>query len=206
MSVIKTLLLFVVLVATPAHGTPITALVLGDSLSAAYGMDREAGWVHLLRERLEARGIDARVVNASTSGDTTRTGLSRLPRALDDHNPDLVIIELGGNDGLRGVDLSETRRNLARMVALSRDAGARVLLVGVRLPTNYGSTFIERFQAMFRDVADDYDVPLVPRFLEGVAERPELMQDDGIHPAADAQPYLLDNLWPAIEPLLDTAG
>lgn len=204
--VIRTLLLLVALFSGGASASPVTALVVGDSLSAAYGMDRNAGWVSLLRERLAERDGEARVVNASTSGDTTRTGLSRLPRALEEHRPDLVIIELGGNDGLRGVDLAETRRNLARMVEMAQANGARVLLVGVRLPTNYGSAFIERFQAVFRDVADEYGVPLVPRFLEGVAERPELMQNDGIHPSAEAQPYLLDNLWPAIEAMLEDAA
>ncbi len=202
----RALLLLICLAASvPAWSAPITVLVLGDSLSAAYGIDRDEGWVALLRERLAARGVDATVVNASTSGNTTRAGLARLDQSLDEHDPGVVVIPLGGNDGLRGVALEATRRNLARMVEQSQQAGAGVLLVGVRLPTNYGSAFIERFQAVFRQVAEEYDIPLVPKFLAGVAEDPKLMQDDGIHPAAAAQPMLLENLWPKLEPLLEAA-
>jgi acyl-CoA thioesterase-1 len=199
----RPLLLLIFLVASlPAWSAPVTVLVMGDSLSAAYGIDRDQGWVALLRERLAARGFDATVVNASTSGNTTRAGLARLDESLRQHDPDVVIIALGGNDGLRGVPLETMRRNLSRMVEQSRQAGARVLLVGVRLPTNYGSAFIERFQATFRQVAQEYDIPLVPKFLAGVAENPELMQDDGIHPGVEAQPLMLDNIWPKLEPLL----
>lgn len=202
----RALLLLICLAASlPAWSAPLTVLVLGDSLSAAYGIDRDQGWVALLRERLAANGFDAKVVNASTSGNTTRAGLARLDQSLDEHDPDVVIIALGGNDGLRGVPLAATRRNLSRMVEQSQQAGARVLLVGVRLPTNYGSAFIERFQAMFRQVAEEYDIPLVPKFLAGVAENPELMQDDGIHPGVEAQPMMLDNLWPKLQPLLQAA-
>jgi acyl-CoA thioesterase-1 len=170
-------------------------LVVGDSLSAGYGLERGDGWVALLRQRLARRDVDAEVVNASVSGDTTRGGLARLPAALDQHNPDVVIIELGGNDGLRGVPLSETGNNLSRMVGLARERNARVLLVGVRLPPNYGAAFVARFQEMFHSVAREHDIPLVPKLLAGVAEDPGLMQADGIHPNAAAQPKLLENVW-----------
>jgi len=190
------------LAALPAFAAERTVLVLGDSLSAAYGIDRDAGWVALLRERLEDRGHTARIVNASVSGHTTANGLDLLPEALDEHAPDAVIIALGGNDGLRGVPLSEMRRNLTRMVRLSRGAGAEVLLLGVRLPSNYGRAFIDRFQAVFRNVAETTGVPLVARMLEGVAGDPALMQRDGIHPNAQAQPIILDNVWEALQPLV----
>ncbi|PWG63001.1 arylesterase [Sediminicurvatus halobius] len=190
------------LLTLPAVATERTVLVLGDSLSAAYGIDREEGWVALLRERLDDNGYPARVVNASVSGHTTANGVDLLPQALAEHQPDAVIIALGGNDGLRGVALAEMRRNLTRMVRLSREAGAQVLLVGVRLPSNYGRAFIDRFQAVFREVAESEGVPLVPRFLEGVGGNAELMQSDGIHPNAAAQPVLLDNVWGELKPLL----
>ncbi len=183
---------------------PVTILVLGDSLSAAYEIPREAGWVALLRERLTSRGHDAEVVNASITGDTTRGGRARLPAALERHDPDIVVIELGGNDGLRGLPLAETRRNLEAMVDAALGHGARVLLVGVRLPSNYGAAFIERFQQVFHDVAESRDIPLVPKFLKGVGGNRALMQDDGVHPNAAAQPRLLDNVWPQLAPLLPT--
>lgn len=187
-------------------GSPTTILVVGDSLSAAHGIDRDDGWVALLEQRLAQRQRRYRVVNASIGGDTTRGGRSRLPDALAEYNPAIVIIELGGNDGLRGISLTETRRNLAAMIEAAHEHGARVLLLGVRLPTNYGSAFIERFQAVFRDLADEYDVALVQKFLAGVGEDPELMQADGIHPTAEAQSLLLANVWPELEQLLSPAA
>jgi len=202
---IRALLLLLALASlAPARAAPenTTILVLGDSLSAAHGIDRNRGWVTLLQARLERRGISARVVNASIGGDTTRGGLARLPRALDEHHPDVLVIELGGNDGLRGVPLDETERNLTRMIELARRRDVRVLLVGVRLPTNYGRGFIERFQNMYHDVARKENVPLVAKLLQGVGGDPALMQNDGIHPNAEAQPKLLDNVWPALEPML----
>ena len=182
---------------------PTRLLVLGDSLSAAHGVQRQAGWVAQLRERLAHRQGDYQVINASIGGDTTRGGRSRLPAALADHDSDIVIIELGGNDGLRGIPLAETRRNLASMIETARDHEARVLLVGVRLPTNYGDDFIQRFLATYRDLAKQYDVALVEKFLAGVADNPELMQSDGIHPSAEAQPQLLTNIWPKLAAMLD---
>ncbi|SEP16343.1 acyl-CoA thioesterase-1 [Aquisalimonas asiatica] len=179
-----------------------TVLVLGDSLSAAYGMDRDQGWVALLDQRLAEEDLPWRAANASTSGDTTRNGLSRLPQALERHEPDIVVVALGGNDGLRGVSPGEIERNLGRIVETARDAGARVLIAGVRIPPNYGQAYTERFTQSFANVATEYDLALVPRILDGVAEDPGLMQSDGIHPTADAQPLILDTIWPELRPML----
>ncbi|MDQ2070220.1 arylesterase [Natronospira bacteriovora] len=184
--------------------SPGPILVIGDSLSADYGFDRAQGWVNLLEARLDERGESRGVVNAAISGDTTRSGRARIAAALERHEPSLVIIQLGGNDGLRGLPVEETAANLRQMIAASQAAGARVLLVGVRMPPNYGRRFTEAFADMYRTVAADTGVVLVPRILEGVAERENLMQADGIHPTAEAQPLILDNLWPAIEGLLET--
>jgi acyl-CoA thioesterase-1 len=177
-------------------------LVLGDSLSAAYGMPAHEGWVQLLGERLATAAPAYRVVNASITGDTTRGGLSRLPAALERENPAIVIIELGGNDGLRGFKLEHTRENLARMIALSRAHGARVLLLGIRLPANYGKAYGDKFHRIYLELAARENVALVPFFLAGVAETRALMQPDGIHPGAAAQPRILDNVWEQLEPLL----
>ncbi|MFV8836554.1 arylesterase [Aquisalimonas sp.] len=179
-----------------------TILVLGDSLSAAYGMDRDQGWVALLEQRLADEELPWRTANASTGGDTTRNGLSRLPQALERHEPAIVVVALGGNDGLRGVSPGEIERNLERIVETARDAGARVLIAGVRIPPNYGQAYTERFAQAFANVATEYDLALVPRILDGVAEDPGLMQSDGIHPAADAQPRILDNIWSELRPML----
>jgi acyl-CoA thioesterase-1 len=187
----------------PAAAEDPRLLVVGDSLSASYGIPAERGWVNLLQQRLREQGLAYEVVNASISGDTTRGGLARLPRALSVHQPRLVIIELGGNDGLRGVAPQEMERNLVQMVRLSQQAGARVLLLGMRLPPNYGPVFTQRFHAVFHTVADQTGVPLVPFFLEGVATEPALMQDDGIHPTAAAQQRMLENAWPALNGLLN---
>jgi len=177
-------------------------LVVGDSLSAAYGMAPEHGWVRLLQQRLDEQGKDYRVINASITGDTTKGGLTRLPDALQRHQPDIVIIELGGNDGLRGFAPENTRDNLRQMIGLARQHDAKVLLLGVRIPANYGKIYRERFSAVFRQLAETEQVPLVPEFMSGVAEHLELMQADGIHPSRQAQPRLLDNVWPALSPLL----
>lgn len=182
-----------------------TLLVLGDSLSAGYGVPAGSGWVDLLRQRLRDKGLDWTVVNASITGDTTRGGLSRLAAALARHRPRVVIIELGGNDGLRGFPLTQIRANLRKLVQLSRQSGAKVLLLGVRLPPNYGE-YAERFHALYHEVAEAEAVPLVAFFMEGVAENRELMQADGIHPSAAAQPRLLDNVWPALRPLLNDSA
>jgi acyl-CoA thioesterase I len=179
-----------------------TILVLGDSLSAALGIRPEQGWVALLAQRLQAQGYGYQIVNASVSGETTSGGLERLPRALQLHQPGTVILELGANDGLRGLPVTETRENLAHMVRLSQAAGARVLLVGMRIPPNYGPRYTEAFARMFPELANQYHLPLVPFLLEKVALDPTRMQQDGMHPNARGEPPVLDTLWPYLKPLL----
>ncbi|MCB1925800.1 MAG: arylesterase [Gammaproteobacteria bacterium] len=181
-------------------------LVIGDSLSAAYGIDKQRGWVALLQQRLAEAGNAWQVVNASITGDTTRGGLTRLPAALERENPAVLIIELGGNDGLRGFAPRQTRENLARMIDLGRAAGARVLLLGIRLPENYGRDYGEKFHRVYLELAAEKRVALVPFFLEGVAETRAMMQADGIHPDVAAQPRILDNVWRKLEPLLQSPG
>lgn len=177
-------------------------LVVGDSLSAGYGIARIDAWTALLQERLSERGFPHRVVNASISGDTTRGGLARLPAALDSHEPAVVILELGGNDGLRGIPVKEIRKNLAEMIRLSRDAGADIVLTGIHIPPNYGPGYTEAFHQVYHDLAKEYGTALVPFILDSVALEDGLMQDDGIHPNAAGQPVILDNVWPALEPLI----
>lgn len=184
-----------------ASSDPVV-LIFGDSLSAGYGMKTAEAWPSLLENRLEASGYPHRVVNASISGETTRGGLTRLPSALELHVPDVVIVELGGNDGLRGIPLDEIRRNLEGMIGKSRAAGARVLLAGVYIPPNYGPAYTQGFKNIYADLSSPADVDLLPFILEGVALNPELMQADGIHPNAAAQPVILDNIWPLLVPLL----
>ena len=179
-----------------------TILVLGDSLSAALGIRPEQGWVALLAQRLQTQGYGYQIVNASVSGETTSGGLERLPRALQLHQPGTVILELGANDGLRGLPVDETRENLAHMVRLSQAAGARVLLVGMRIPPNYGPRYTEAFARMFPELANQYHLPLVPFLLEKVALDPTRMQQDGMHPNARGEPPVLDTLWPYLKPLL----
>jgi acyl-CoA thioesterase-1 len=180
-----------------------TILVFGDSLSAAHGIRPEQGWVALLGKRLESQGYGYQTVNASVSGETSAGGAERLPRALQLHHPDIVILELGGNDGLRGLPLDGTRDNLAHMVQMSQAAGARVLLLGNRIPPNYGPRYTEQFAGMFPEVAAKYHVPLVPFLLEKVALNPALMQEDGLHPNAQGEPPILDTIWPTLKPMLD---
>ncbi|MCE8024272.1 MULTISPECIES: arylesterase [Halomonadaceae] len=178
-------------------------LVIGDSLSTAYGFEQEAGWVTLLEERLDG---SARVVNASISGETSGGGASRLPELLGQHDPDIVLLELGGNDGLRGLPPTQMEANLAGMIEASQAAGAEVLLLGIDIPPNYGQAYRRAFTDVFSRLADTYDTPLVPFLLEGVALEDGLMQSDGIHPTAEAQPIILDNVWPALEPMLENNG
>lgn len=179
-----------------------TILVMGDSLSAAYGIETAQGWVALLQQRLPARGYDYRVVNASVSGDTTAQSLTRLPLELAQHHPAIVILELGANDGLRGLSVTAMRENLVQMVALSEKAGAKVLLVGIYLPPNYGPEYTQKFAAVYPQLAREYRLPLVPFLLAGLAEHRDLMQADGLHPIATAEPRVLDNVWVKLEPLL----
>jgi len=177
-------------------------LVLGDSLSAAYGLSLGDGWVALLSARLREQGFPHQVVNASVSGETTGGGLTRLTPLLERHRPQIVIVQLGANDGLRGLGFDQIRTNLNRLIERSREAGAQVLLVGLRLPPNYGAAYIDGFQAVFPAVAEQTGVALAPRLLAGVAEDWGLMQPDGLHPTAAAQPRLLENVWPHLLPLL----
>ncbi len=179
-----------------------TILVFGDSLSAAYGIRPEQGWVALLAQRLQAQGYGYEVVNASVSGETSNGGLQRLPRALQLHQPGVVILELGANDGLRGLPLGPTRENLTKMVQLSQAAGARVLLVGIRIPPNYGPRYTNDFAGLYPATARQYHVPLVPFLLDKVALDPTLMQDDGLHPNARGEPLVLETLWQGLQPLL----
>ncbi len=182
-------------------------LVFGDSISSAYGMAPEQGWVHLLERRLNpAGGGRYKVVNASASGETTGGGKARLPGALKRHALDLVILELGGNDGLRGYPIVRIKRNLDEMISAAKAAGSDVLLLGMKLPPNYGRRYTEAFQAVYADLASRHSIPLVEFFLDGVAGRDELMQADGIHPKAAAQQRLLDNLWPRLDAWLEPRG
>lgn len=177
-------------------------LVVGDSLSAGFGIEVSAGWVALLQDRLTAEGYEYRVVNASISGDTTGGGLRRLPRALERHEPVIILVELGGNDGLRATPVPIIRSNLERMVALSREAGSQVILAGMQLPPNYGSAYTDAFAEVYAEVAEAQDVGLIPFFMDGVALNPEKLLPDMIHPNADGQPVLLENAWRALQPLL----
>lgn len=179
-----------------------TILVFGDSLSAAYGMDQEQGWVHLLAERLAAQALDYQVINASVSGETTGGGVARLPKTLQIHQPDLVVLELGGNDGLRGYPIDRIRENLSSMIDTILLSGAKVLLVGMVLPPNYGRRYTNAFEQLFVLLADRFNVPFLPFLLEGVTTGESLLQRDGIHPTAEAQALLLNDLWPPIEKIL----
>ena len=200
---LRLLLVLVLLAQTAvAHSASKTVLVLGDSLSAEYGLARGKGWVALLEKRLAENRVDAAIVNASISGDTSSGGRSRLPALLNRHKPAIVVIELGANDGLRGLPIEATESNLKAMIAESRKAGARVLLVGMQIPPNYGADYTRRFANVYPKVAKETKVPLVPFLFAGVVERPELFQSDRIHPTAEAQPIMLDNVWPQLKPLL----
>jgi acyl-CoA thioesterase-1 len=191
-------------VLAPAHGSQNTLLIMGDSLSAAYGVQTEQAWVALLRERLDNRGFSGwEVVNASISGETTDGGLRRLPDLLTRHEPDIVLIELGGNDGLRGFPPRIIRQNLTRMIEQSQNMNAAVLLVGMQIPPNYGKPYTEAFAAIFPELAKSFETELVPFFLANIYDQESLMQDDEIHPTAEAQGQLLDNVWPVLEPMLN---
>ena len=180
-------------------------LVLGDSLSSALGIEIAQGWVALLQQRLEERSMNYRVVNASISGDTTSGGLARLQKALPRHKPALVVIELGGNDGLRGLPLKSMTSNLQQMIRLADEHDAQPVLLGMRIPSNYGPRYTKKFHSIYGELAEDHQLPHIPFFMQNVALQPALMQGDGIHPNAEAQSVLLENAWPAIEQGLQRA-
>lgn len=180
-----------------------TILVMGDSLSAEYGLRRGSGWVALLETRLRDNQFNHSVVNASISGETSAGGRSRLPQLLQEHRPDIVVLELGGNDALRGLPLDLTRQNLLDMVRLAHESGARVLLLGMQIPPNYGRRYAEEFRAIYASIASQEDIALVPFLLEGIGTDTRWFQPDRIHPTEAAQPYLLDNVWQHLAPLLN---
>lgn len=202
----RRLLLLLVLLPLIAVARPPVVLVLGDSLSAGYGISTDDGWVRLLQERIDREGLPHQVVNASISGETSSGGLTRLPPLMKEHRPAVLVIELGANDGLRGIPFRVLRKNLEAIIRTGRDGGSKVLLLGVRLPPNYGAVYTQAFQGVFAQVAEETGVALVPTFLAGIAEHRELMQSDGLHPKAEAQGRILDNVWPALAPLLEASA
>ena len=183
-----------------------TLVVYGDSLSAAYGIEETNGWVSLLEERIAKKAPAWQVVNASISGETTDGGLRRIKQMLETQSPELVILELGGNDGLRGKDPSAIRSNLARMVERIRSDGARVLLVGIEIPPNYGRAYTNAFRRQYQTLAQEKNLAFIPFLLEDIHDREGMMQADGIHPTAEAQPLIRDRVWDALNPLLEKAG
>lgn len=188
--------------ATSAHSASKTLLVLGDSLSAEYGLVRGSGWVPLLEKRLKAEQLDVKVVNASISGDTTSGGRARLQPLLERHKPDVLVLELGANDALRGLPLASTEDNLRAIIASAQKIGTRVLLVGMQIPPNYGGEYSARFSGLFPKLAKEHKLPLVPFFLAPLLERPDLFQGDRLHPTVEAQPLLLETIWPKLQLLL----
>ena len=198
---LRILLLLTLTAVTPVHAAR-TILVFGDSLSAGYGLPAGSDWVSLLEQRLKRDRLDYTIVNASISGETTLGGRNRIADALAEHKPAVVIVQLGGNDGLRGNSIEETRRNLIAIVGASRKAGAKVLLVGMRIPPNYGKVYTRRFEALFAEVARQQNASLVPFMLQGFADKSEWFQSDGIHPAVEAQPRILDNIYRRLRALL----
>jgi acyl-CoA thioesterase I len=194
------------LIAFSAAAQAATLLVFGDSLSSAYGIASRDGWVTLMEERLKQKKFDYSVVNASISGETTSGGATRIEEALNRTRPHLVIVALGGNDGLRGLPVSQIQANLSRIVEAAKRRGARVLLLGIRMPPNYGPQYMREFEAAFTTVARRHQVPLVPFMLKGVTEHRDLMQPDNIHPTAAAQPLILETVWTELLPLLKKTG
>lgn len=200
-------LIFLVLLvlAAPAHAQH-TIMVFGDSLSAGYGLPQNTGWVTLLQRRLAEDGYSYTVINASISGETTVGGKNRIERALRRHKPKIVVVELGANDGLRGARIADIRRNLSAIVEVCQRYRSEVLIVGMRVPPNYGREYTEQFQGVFSDIARQHGVALVPFMLDGFADQPELFQHDGIHPTDAAQSRVLDNIYKQLQPLLESPG
>jgi len=192
----------IVLFCSHAYTSESTLLVFGDSISAAYGMEQNQGWVYLLAEQPAIKAAGFEIINASVSGETTDGGVVRLPKTLALHQPDIVIIELGGNDGLRGYPISNIRTNLDQMIQLSQASGAQVLLIGMVLPPNYGRRYTRAFESVFSAAAAEFEINVVPFLLNGVATDESLMQRDGIHPRPEAQQLMLDGIWPYLQPLV----
>jgi len=199
-------ILLLLLLTLPTSAPARIILIVGDSLSAAYGIPVEHGWVSLLQQRLDSEGYPYRIINASISGDTTANARARLAPALASHEPAVVLLEVGGNDGLRGLSLTEMKNNLAAMISSAREAGAQVMLVGVQLPPNYGPRYTQRFQAIYHELALDRDLALLPSLVDGIGTEQNLMQADGIHPNGTAQPLIRDRVWKELVPLLDQTG
>ncbi len=202
-SIVRKLWFVAVLATAAGIAAPVTAatvLVIGDSLSDAYNMPREAGWAHLLSEKL---GEERRVINASISGETTSGGLSRLGGLLEDFEPDVLLIILGGNDGLRALSPRQIEQNLAALIEKGKASGARVGLMQIRMPPNLGPAYVSRFEAIYPRLAEEFGVTLLPFFLDDLFDQPGMMMPDGIHPTIEAQPLMLERLWPALEPLLN---
>ena len=185
-----------------SYSAPKTVLVLGDSLSAEYGLNRGSGWVALLEQKLKTERISANIVNASISGETTSGGRARLPALLKQHKPQVIVIELGANDGLRGLPVPAAEDNLRTMLGMAKKADAKVLLVGMRMPPNYGRAYTQRFFDMYSKLSVQHKAPLVPFMLEGVADQPKMFQVDRLHPTAEAHPIILANIWPKFQPLV----
>ena len=201
--IIRLAVLCCLLFVSPAHGLDqVSLLVFGDSLSAGYGMDEEQGWVNLLAEKLQDEAWPVQVINGSVSGETTTGGLQRLPAMLDAYQPNLVILELGGNDGLRGLPIDAMRANLAQMIDLIEESDAVVLLAGIQIPPNYGPRYTIPFMNTFPELAEEKRVALIPFLIDGIPERSELMQNDGIHPRPEAQHIIVSNVWEQLQPLL----
>lgn len=200
--IIFCLLLVLPIPAALASQQPLL-MVMGDSLSAAYNLPADRGWVSLLEKQLQQQGYSWRVVNASVSGETTGGGLTRLPELLRQHQPQIVLLELGANDGLRGQPPQRITANLNQMIHLSQEAGAEVLLLGILLPPNYGPRYLQQFEQIYPQLAKQHQLPLVPFLLEGVADNPALMQSDGLHPTAEAQSRIFETVWVELKPLLN---
>jgi acyl-CoA thioesterase I len=193
---------FVALPSTAMAGNP-KILIYGDSLSAAYGIAQQQGWSILLQKKLIAKHYQYDVINASISGETTSGGLSRLATTLDEFKPNIIILELGANDGLRGLPLKEMTQNLSTMITLSKKSKAKVLLVSMRIPPNYGSKYTASFSQIYSQLSQQHKVLLVPFMLENIAAKPNLIQDDGLHPNARGQPIILENIWPKLQLMLN---
>jgi acyl-CoA thioesterase-1 len=201
---LRTLVILFLLLASPAKSLATgTILLIGDSLGAAYGIPADAGWVALLQQRLKSEQYPYLLVNASISGDTSANARARLPRALDKYRPEIVILQLGGNDGLRGLSLAELKQNLAAMIELVASRKGRSLLLGVHLPPNYGKRYTESFHGVYHELSEEIGTPLVPSLVDGIGTRNELMQADGIHPNQAAQPVIAERVWRGLQPLLN---